>query len=153
MAACGRRFHGKVSGNRASDQLEAIGEAAEALWDATLRFQDQLDELESERSSRWTAYAAFREIGAVFRFALERLQMEQPLDELDEIISTYRAGARAGFEAAADLAEAVRDDEVESIDMGVQRVTIASQHFVRGRYLLNEYLNKQGDDGLNLDKA
>jgi hypothetical protein len=136
-----------VSGEQSSGRLEAIGEATEALWDATRRFQDQLDELESERTSRWAAYVAFREIGALFRFALERLQMEEPPSELDEIISTYLAGARAGFEAAADLAEAVRDGDLESIDLGVQRITIASQHFVRGRYLLSEYLDLKGADG------
>jgi hypothetical protein len=136
-----------VSGEQAGEQLEAIGEAAEALWDATRRFQDQLDELENERASRWSAYAAFREIGAVFRFALERLQMEDPLAELKEIVETYQAGARAGFEAAADLAEAISGGGVESIDLGVQRITLASQHFVRGRYLLNEYLGRQDHAG------
>jgi hypothetical protein len=152
MAEFGRRSRGNVS-DQASEQLEAIGEAAEALWDATLRFQDQLDELENERVSRWAAYAAFREIGTVFRFALERLQMEKAIAELEDIVATYRAGARAGFEAAADLAEAIRDGGVESIDMGVQRITIASQHFVRGRYLLSEYLTSRSDGGGSLDKA
>jgi hypothetical protein len=128
-------------------QVEAIGEAAEALWDATRRFQDQLDDLGNERTFRWAAYSAFRDIGSVFRFALERLRMEEPLPELEEIIETYRAGARAGFEAAADLAEAVRDGESESIETGVQRITLASQQFVRGRYLLGAYLEKPGADG------
>ncbi|HTE84327.1 MAG TPA: hypothetical protein VK821_06320 [Dehalococcoidia bacterium] len=130
----------------AREQVEAIGEAAEALWDATRRFQDQLDELENERYSRWAAYTAFRDIGSVFRFALERLRMEQPVPELEEIVAAYLAGARAGFEAAADLAEAVKDGGAESVETGIQRLTVASQHFVRGRYLLGAYLGKPGAD-------
>lgn len=136
-----------MSSEEAQEQVEAIGEAAEALWDATRRFQDQLDELENERTSRWGSYSAFREIGSVYRFALERLRMEQPLPELEEIVGAYRAGARAGFEAAADLAEAVKDGDVDAIETGVQRLTLASQHFVRGRYLLGAYLEQPGADG------
>lgn len=126
-------------------QLEAVGEAAEALWDASRRLQDLLDELEGELLGRWAAYTAFREAGAVFRFALERLGMEQPLPELQEIVAVYRAGARAGFEAAADLAEAMREGGIESVDLGVQRLGLASQQFVRGRYLLHRYLGDAAD--------
>jgi hypothetical protein len=128
-----------------SEQIEAIGEAAEALWDAALRSQDLLDELESEKVSRWAAYSGFRQIGSVFRFALERLRMERPLPELEEIVSVYRAGARAGFESAADLAEAVKDGSGESVEIGIQRLTLASQHFVRGRQLLQVYLGGPDD--------
>jgi hypothetical protein len=148
MAACARPSPDSVNADdKTHDQVVAIGEAAEALWDATRRFQDQLDELEDERSSRWGAYSAFRDIGSVFRYALERLRIEAPLPELEEVIEAYRAGARSGFEAAADLAEAVKDGSAESVDAGVQRLTIASQHFVRGRYLLAAFLDNPGADG------
>jgi hypothetical protein len=127
------------------EQLEAIGEAAEALWDAALRSQDLLDEIEGEKISRWAAYSGFRQVGSVFRFAIERLRMEQPVPELEEIVRVYRAGARAGFEAAADLAEAVKDGAAESVELGIQRLTLASQHFVRGRQLLQVYLGEPDD--------
>jgi hypothetical protein len=129
------------------EQLQAIGEAAEALWDAARRFQDLLDELESERLERWAAYTAFREIGSVFRFALERLGMEEAIPELKEIIEVYRSGARAGFGAAADLAGAVKDGGADQVETGVERLTLASQQFVRGRYLLEQYLEISGASG------
>jgi hypothetical protein len=128
------------------EQVTAIGEAAEALWDAARRFQDLLDELEQERLGRWSAYGSFREVGAIFRFALERLNMEQPAPELAEVIAAYRDGAHAGFEAAADLAEAMRDGGAEQVDTGVQRLTMASQQFVKGRYLLQRYLDDVSQD-------
>jgi hypothetical protein len=127
--------------DEAQAQLAAVGEAAEALWDAARRMQDLLDELEESHLGRWEAYSAFREVGGVFRYALERLRIEQPLPELQEIIETYRNGAHAGFEAAADLAQAMRDGGVESVELGVQRLALASQQFVRGRYLLERYLD------------
>jgi hypothetical protein len=130
-----------------AEQIQAIGEAAEALWDAARRFQDLLDELESEHLQRWAAYTAFREIGSVFRFALERLRMEEPISELEEIIDVYRSGARAGFEAAADLAGAVKDGGAEQVETGVERLTLASQQFVRGRYLLERYLENSAAAG------
>jgi hypothetical protein len=126
----------------AEEQLLAIGEAAEALWDAARRSQDLLDELEDERLGRWAAYSAFREVGAVFRFALERLRMEDPITGLAEVLAAYRAGARAGLEACADLADAVRDGGDGSVEMGIQRLTLASQQFVRGRFLLHRYLDE-----------
>jgi len=129
------------------EQLRAIGEAAEALWDAARRFQDLLDDLEGERLGRWGAYTGFREVGAIFRFALERLRMEEPLSELSEAVGAYRAGARAGLEAAADLAEAMQDGGLETIELGIQRITLASQQFVRGRFLVQQYLDGQSPDG------
>ena len=124
------------------EQVRAIGEAAEALWDATRRFQDLLDDLEGERLSRWAAYTAFREVAAVFRFALERLRMEEPAPALTEAMQAYSAGARAGLEAAADLAEAMQGGGLESVELGIQRLTLASQQFVRGRYLLQRHLDE-----------
>jgi hypothetical protein len=128
------------------DQIQAIGESAEALWDATRRAQDLLDELENERLGRWAAYTAFREVGAIFRFALERLRMEEPLPDLAEILASYRAGAHAGLEACADLADAVRESGEDSVEMGIHRLTLASQQFVRGRLLLQRYLNEIDQD-------
>lgn len=131
------------------EQVRAIGEAAEALWDAARRFQDLLDDLEEERLSRWAAYTAFREVGAVFRFALERLQAEglpidEPIPGLSDAMGAYRAGARAGLEAAADLAEAMQEGGLQSVELGIQRLTLASQQFVRGRHLLQQYLDESG---------
>jgi hypothetical protein len=128
------------------EQLRAIGEAAEALWDAARRSQDLLDELEDERLGRWAAYTAFREVGAVFRFALERLRMEETLPELSDAVGAYRAGARAGLEACADLVDAVREGGEDSVEMGIQRLTLASQQFVRGRFLLQRYLDETNPD-------
>lgn len=138
-----------MSEERGREHLHAIGEAAEALWDAARRFQDLLDDLEGERLGRWGAYTAFREVGAVFRFALERLRMEEPIPELSEAVGAYRAGARAGLEAAADLAEAMQEGGLEAIELGIQRITLASQQFVRGRFLVQRYLDDQdsGADG------
>jgi hypothetical protein len=128
------------------EQLQAIGEAAEALWDAARRSQDLLDELEGERLGRWAAYIAFREVGAVFRFALERLRMEDPIAGLADALASYRAGAHAGLEASADLADAVREGGDDSVEMGIQRLTLASQQFVRGRFLLQRYLDETQPD-------
>jgi hypothetical protein len=131
-----------LTSDEAGGQVSAIGEAAEALWDGARRMQDLLDELEQARLGRWEAYAAFRDVGALFRFALERLRMERPLPELAEVIETYRGGARLAFEAAADLAFAMREGGAQEIELGVQRLALASQQFVRGRYLLQRYLDE-----------
>ena len=135
------------TGDDEGRQLQAIGEAAEVLRDASLRCQDLLDELEAERIGRWAAYAAFRETGASFRSALEQLRSLAPNDGLREVVGALIAGAHAGLEAAADLAEALRQAEVDTIELGVQRLTLASQHFVRGRRLLQQFLSgdRSGD--------
>ena len=73
--------------------------------------------------------------------------MEEPIPELEEIIDVYRSGARAGFEAAADLAGAVKDGGAEQVETGVDCLTLASQQFVRGRYLLQRYLENSTTAG------
>jgi hypothetical protein len=132
-------------------QVAAIGEAAEALWDGARRMQDLLDSLENASLGRWEAYAAFREAGRTFRYALERLRMEEPLPELAEVLEVYRGGARLAFEASADLAHAMREGGLNEVELGVQRLTLASQQFVRGRYLLQRFLDQQAGGGTGLD--
>jgi hypothetical protein len=121
-------------------QLEVIGEAAEVLRDASLRCQDLLDELENERAGRWAAYTGFRGVGASYRSALEQLRSLTPVNALRETLAAYIAGAHAGVEAAADFAEALEQGHDEPIERGIERLTLASQHFVRGRHLLQQLL-------------
>ncbi len=141
-----------MTSEEAGAQLSAIGEAAEALWDGARRMQDLLDELEQSRLGRWEAYAAFREAGSLFRFALERLRMEQPLPDLAEVVEVYRSAARVAFEASADLAHAMREGGVQEVELGVQRLALASQQFVRGRYLLQRYLDQTPGGATSADE-
>lgn len=124
--------------------LEIIGEVAEILHDATLRCQDLLDEVEEEHGGRWSPYLGFREAGAAFRSAAEQLQAIVAEGPITEVIAAFHAGARAGLEASADLAQGLREVRADSVELGVERLALASQHFVRGRFLLQRYLDQAG---------
>lgn len=125
--------------------LETLGEVAAGLRHASLRCQDLLDDLEEERLGRWPAYTAFRETGATFRDAILRLRSLPVDDSLADVVAALSAGARAGLEATADIAEALQHGEFDAIDLGVQRLTIAGQQFVRARYLLQQRLGSPLD--------
>ncbi|MGI8549417.1 MAG: hypothetical protein ACR2PL_01285 [Dehalococcoidia bacterium] len=129
---------------QAAFQADQLSQLDESLRDIGLSCQDVLDDMEEERLGRWAAYAAFRAAGARYRSALAQLRDLQPVAELQQSASAYSAGALAGLEATSDLAKSLEYGQTESIELAIQRLSLAGQQLVRGRHLLQHYLDRNG---------